>query len=169
VQDREREPAARLQHAGDGGDTAVQIVDVRQAVVADHGVEARPGQHVRIGARPVGVHDAERLGSLCGDRALQLGRGEVESGHRGTLADQDASHPARAAGQVEDPAAPNGSDQAEERLADHVPAQVRVEPLVQLGRRVVPRHVAGSVHERLSRAQSLRWVPVTWNRAVRLP
>jgi hypothetical protein len=82
VQDREGERSAGTQHPVHSAQRTVDIVDIGQTEVADHGVERRIGQLVR--SRPVSVYvvNRERCGHLNRLSLVEEGPGHIEPGYR---------------------------------------------------------------------------------------
>jgi hypothetical protein len=111
VDDREDEPAVRLQHAGHGGVRRSEPRQVHQRHVADDAVERLPLELPQVLRVPVDVPDAPRRGELVLPRALEHPLRDVDPDHGRAEVGEEPRVLSLAAGKREDPPAGDVAEQ----------------------------------------------------------
>ena len=133
MKDGEDEPSVRSEDASNCSDRTIEIVDVRQPMIAGDTVEGLSGQSpTRCGVH-IQIRDAERVSDFGRARPVEQNLGDVDAGDSGATACKLPSDSAVAAGEIQNAHPTDVSEEIEQhgsrRLAadlhsDHIEVEV---------------------------------------------
>ena len=104
MQQREDEPAAHVQDAGNGGEQAVEVIDIGQPVVTGDALETLPSQDGAVRRVGLDIGDAKRLMRFSRLRLGQERCGNIDPGN-----------PRSPAGELQGDPAPDSAGHIEQR------------------------------------------------------